>query len=282
MPIPPAFEVRLAAYGLTAALDADRREIWTLLDPEFDAVMRDHIARVIEYAPAYADNFRKHGAAFLEAYRKYTTRLFLRPFDEQWVADAEARAKFEIDHQIDMRSRAVISRSILTAACVIIGRRYRFSGRKGAHLCDVAMRVLLMDVGNAIASHTNLGVSDDKARSDELAAAVEDFGQAVKDVRAAVIDATKSLQETSHRLSARADATTTQARAASAAADDSATGIEGTAAATQELINSIAQSARSQQEARRWRTTRSPMPNPPAPSSARCRRLSAGSDRWPG
>ena len=199
------------------------------------------------------------------------------------MADAEARAKFEIDHQIDMRSRAVISRSILTAACVIIGRRYRFSGRKGAHLCDVAMRVLLMDVGNAIASHTNLGVSDDKARSDEAAAAVEDFGQAVKDVRAAVIDATKSLQETSHRLSARADATTTQARAASAAADDSETGIEGTAAATREPASTRSpRSARSQQEARRWRTTRSPMPNPPAPSCARCRRLSAGSDRWPG
>lgn len=151
MHLPPAFEVRLAAYGLTPALDADRREIWALLDPEFDAVMQDHIARVIEYAPTYADNFRKNGAVFLKAYREYTAKLFVRPFDEQWVADAETRAKFEIDHQIDMRSRAVISRSILTAACRTIAQRYRFSGRKVAHLCDVAMRVLLMDVANAIA-----------------------------------------------------------------------------------------------------------------------------------
>ncbi len=241
MHLPPAFEVRLAAYGLTPALDADRREIWALLDPEFDAVMQDHIARVIEYAPTYADNFRKNGAVFLKAYREYTAKLFVRPFDEQWVADAETRAKFEIDHQIDMRSRAVISRSILTAACRTIAQRYRFSGRKVAHLCDVAMRVLLMDVANAIAGHTNLGVSDAKARSDELAAAVENFGRAVSGVRAAVTDAMSSLRETSHRLSSCADAAAIQARAASAAADETATGIGGTATATQELITSIAE-----------------------------------------
>ena len=241
MPIPPAFEVRLAAYGLLPAVDADRREIWALLDPEFDAVMRDHIARVIEFAPAYADNFKKNGAAFLEAYRKYTANLFLQPFDEQWVADAEARSRFEIDHQIDMRSRAVISRSILTAACRIIAQHYRLSGRKVAHLCDVAMRVLLLDVGNAIAIHTNLGVSDARARSDELAVAVQNFGQAVKDVRAAVTRAMKSLQETSQSLSSCADAAAAQARSASTAADHAATGIGGTAAATQQLISSIAQ-----------------------------------------
>ena len=78
MPIPPAFEVRLTIYGVTSAMDRDRREIWTLLDPDFDAIMSDHVARVIECAPAYADNFRKHRAAFLQAYRTYTHKLFLK------------------------------------------------------------------------------------------------------------------------------------------------------------------------------------------------------------
>ncbi len=249
MPIPPAFEVRLAAYGITPAIDADRRRIWALLDSEFDAVMKDHIARVIEYAPAYADNFRKHKATFLEVYRAYTTRLFLEPFDERWVADAEARAKFEIEHQIDMRSRGVISRSILSAACGIIARRHRFSGRKVAHLCDVAMRVLLLDTANAVACHTNLGVHDAKARSDELSGAVHDFGQAVNGIRVAIVEATKSLEETSRRLTSVADASATQAGTASTLADDTMNSIGGTAAATQELLSSIAEI--------RWRATKS-------------------------
>ncbi len=100
------------------------------LNSEFDAIMRAHVARVIKYAPTYEPIFSKHKATFLAAYRTYTTKLFLEPFDERWAADAEARAKFEIEHQLDMRSRGAISASILSAACGIIARRHRFSGRK--------------------------------------------------------------------------------------------------------------------------------------------------------
>jgi methyl-accepting chemotaxis protein len=249
MPIPPAFEVRLAAYGITRAIDADRRLIWAILDPQFDAVMRDHIARVIEYAPAYSDNFRKHAPRFLAAYRTYTAKLFLEPFGEQWVADAETRAQFEIEHQIDMRSRGVISRSILSAACGLIARRHRFSSRKVAHLCDVAMRVLMLDAANAVACHRLLEVHDAKARSDELAGAVSDFGRAVNDIRVAIMGAVKSLEQTSDRLTSGADASATQARAASTMADDATTSIGGTASATQELLSSIAEI--------RWRATKS-------------------------
>jgi methyl-accepting chemotaxis protein len=249
VPLSPAFEVRLAIYGISPALDDDRREIWALLDPQFDEIMKEHIARVIECAPAYADNFRKHRTAFLETYRTYTTKLFLNPFDEQWAADAEARAKFEIDHQIDMRSRGIISRSILSGFSGVVGRRYRFAGRKVARLCDVALRVLLLDTANAIASHTNLAAHDAKARSDELVNAVQDFGQAVTDVRTAITGAVKSLEETSHRLTSVADTAATQARTASAVANDTASSVEGTATATNELLTAIAEI--------RWRATKS-------------------------
>jgi len=251
MNLPAAFEVRLAAYGITPAIDRDRREIWTLLDSEFDAIMRAHVARVIKYAPTYEPIFSKHKATFFAAYRTYTTKLFLEPFDERWAADAEARAKFEIEHQLDMRSRGAISASILSAVCGIIARRYRFSGRKAAHLCDIAMRVLLMDVANAVACHTNLAAHDTKARSDALAVAVavEDFGQSINDVRTATTDAVESLEETSGRLTSFADAAAAQARTASSVADDTATSIEGTAAATMELLTSIAEI--------RWRASKS-------------------------
>jgi methyl-accepting chemotaxis protein len=247
--LPPAFEVRLAIYGISPAMDGDRREIWALLDPQFDEIMKEHIARVIECAPAYADNFRKHRTAFLEAYRRYTTKLFLNPFDEQWAADADARAKFEIDHQIDMRSRGIISRSILSGVSGVVGRRYRFSGRKVARLCDVALRVLLLDTANAISCHTNLAAHDAKARSDELVNAVQEFGQAVTDVRTAITGAVKSLEETSHRLTSVADTAATQARTASAVANDTASSVEGTATATNELLTAIAEI--------RWRATKS-------------------------
>ena len=240
MTIPAAFEVRLAAYGLTDPMDRDRCEIWTLLDPEFDRVMEDHIARVIEYAPTYADNFRKNRSSFLKAYRTYATKLFLEPFDEQWVANAEARAKFEVEHKVDMRSRGVISRSILSAACRIIAKRYRFSARGSAHLCDVAMRVLLLDTANAVSCHANLEVQEAKARSDAIAGAVRNFGGSIDEVRATIADATKRLEETSQRLNTYTGATAMQIQAASVAADDTSIGIEATVSATTRLLASVA------------------------------------------
>ena len=239
MSVPAAFEVRLAAYGITPELDADRRRIWALLEPKFDAFMQDHIERVIKYAPNYAENHNKHRGAFLAAYRKYTRKLFLEPFDERWVADAERRVKFEVQHQLDMRSRGAISHSILSAVCSLIARRYRFSGRTAAHLCDVASRVLMLDVANAIACHTNLAAHDAKSRADELAAAVHSFGGAVNDVRVAIAGAISSLGETSQGLTSVADVAAAQALTASTAANETASGIKGTATAATDLLSSI-------------------------------------------
>ena len=137
--------------------------------------MRDHIARVIEDAPAIRIISESTRPRFLRRIGRTRRSTSFEPFGEQWVADAEARAKFEIEHQIDMRSRGVISRSILSAACGLIARRHRFSSRKVAHLCDVAMRVLMLDAANA--EPVKLWVHDAKARSDELAGAVSRPGR---------------------------------------------------------------------------------------------------------
>jgi len=237
--IPAAFEVRLAAYGITPAIDRDRREIWTLLDPEFDATMNDHIDRVIIYAPMYADNFKRHRAAFLNIYRSYTKKIFLEPFDEQWVADAEARARFEREHQLDMRSRGAITGSILSAACRIIGRRYRFSARKVARLCDVAMRVLLLDIADAVACHTSLEVSDARAKGRGLDHAIHDFGKAVNGIRSAIVETIKSLEDTSHRLTSLATTAVKEASTACTLAIDSASSIGEMATTTLSAIAEI-------------------------------------------
>jgi methyl-accepting chemotaxis protein len=249
MPIPPAYEVRLTAYAITPAIDSDRRRIWELLDPHFDTIMRDHIARVIAYAPTYAERFSSQQAMFLEAYRKYTASLFLEPFDERWVADAETRARFEAENHLDMRSRGVVSMSVLMAINRLVARRYRFSASTVAHLCDVASRVLLLDTANAVACHTELAMQKATGKREQLAGAIREFGRTVNDVRTAIAQATKTLEETSRRLSSVADASATQARTASTLADDTTNSIGATAAATQELLSSIAEI--------RWRTAKS-------------------------
>src|SRR5438105_3843331 len=121
MPIPPAFEVRLAAYWLDDDDFAEtRREIWALLEPRLDAIIMAHLDRTMKYAPVIAEGTRKNYATHQESIRRAYSRLFLSPFDEQWVADAETRARYEIERGIDMRSRATVGISILQALHSII------------------------------------------------------------------------------------------------------------------------------------------------------------------
>lgn len=114
MLVPPAFEVRLAAYGITPDVLAARREVWTIVEPTMLATVSEYLETSIKFAPAIADHVRRNLDVFFEAITSYTAKLFLKPFDEDWVADAEARARFEIEKGMDMRVRAVVNQNILS------------------------------------------------------------------------------------------------------------------------------------------------------------------------
>jgi hypothetical protein len=173
MPVPPAFEVRLAAFGITPNVLEARREVWTIVEPTMAATVSEYLETSIKFAPAIADHVRRNLDVFFEAITSYTAKLFLKPFDEDWVADAEARARFEIEKGLDVRVRAVVNQNILSRWAPIIGSHHRFSGRKAAYLCDVARRILTLDAANAVACHNELEVTQAMARINELAGAIK-------------------------------------------------------------------------------------------------------------
>lgn len=114
MSVPPAFQVRLVAYGISPDVLAARREVWTIVAPTIAATASEYVETSINFAPAIADLVRRNRDLFSEVIISYTTKLFLKPFDEDWVADAEARARFEIEKGLDMRVRAVVNQNILS------------------------------------------------------------------------------------------------------------------------------------------------------------------------
>ena len=234
MPVPPAFEVRLLAYGITPDVLAARREVWTIVEPTIAATVSEYLETSIKFAPAIADHVRRNLDVFFEVITSYTAKLFLKPFDEDWVADAEARARFEIEKGLDMRVRAVVNQNILSRWSPIIGRHHRFSGRRAAYLCDVARRILTMDAANAVACHNELEISQAKARINELAGAI-------KGVRSALTQTVTALEETSDHLGALARASNAEADKASKAADETAIDVDKMACVTEQLSASISQ-----------------------------------------
>ena len=64
MPLPPAYEVRLLAYGITADVLAARREVWAIVEPTFAAIVNDFLQVSHGTAPAIAAELMRNRDAF--------------------------------------------------------------------------------------------------------------------------------------------------------------------------------------------------------------------------
>jgi methyl-accepting chemotaxis protein len=241
MAVPPAFEVRLVAYGIDQGVMAARGEVWAIVEPHLDAIVNALLDRSTKIAPNIADELTRNRAALFHSIKAHTTKLFTRPFDEEWVADAEARAKFEISHKLDQRTRPVVTQNLLAGMAPLIARRHRFAAVKATYLYDAARRILMLDAANAVACHGNSEVAAAKVRAEKLVEAIGQFAQTVATIRTALGDAIATLGETSDRMTALVGASTSEAEKASKAADETASHVGNMAGVTEKMRASIAQ-----------------------------------------
>jgi methyl-accepting chemotaxis protein len=236
MSLPQEFETRLKFFGLDAETDATRAEIWAVLGPILESAARDLTAVTRRIAPQYADRLGDRRA---EAMVAGTTRLFCKPFDEQWVAGCREQVQAEVATGLDFRSRGVVNRFLLSRLIQELGRRHPFSGRKVARLADAAARVLMLDVTNATVFHYRAESVKDKARGDALSGAVDEFGQTVSELRHGLIAVVESLGGRSRQLATLAECATAETGAATGAAAGTVENFARTAAATEEISASI-------------------------------------------
>ena len=240
MPIPVAFEVRLGTCQLLDDTSEARRAIWALFEPHFVRVQTENLQRSIRYAPVLANSIRLNFDRIVARRKEHMARLCQRPFDDGWVDDAHAMAKFEKEIGLDARSRNISSRSLLSGFVEVALKKHRWRPKKAMHLIDIAARIFALDVANGVACHNEMEVQADKSQVSELAAAIEHFAGTVKDVRLAIISTVTELGETAGTLSTLAQTARSDANTAAGAADDTAKGVETTAAATEELSVSVA------------------------------------------
>jgi methyl-accepting chemotaxis protein len=237
--IPAPYQLRLITNSIDAEIVARKSEILQILEPHVPAIVDDHLDRTIEHVPYHAERCRRHRAELKTAHVASTVKLFRNPFDEQWVADAEARAAMEIRIGFDMRSRPVLNQRILSEFIRLLARRYRFSGAKVAQLARAAMHILALDNANAVFCHTTIGAGSAKQRTGELNSAIGSFGEQIRAVRDAISHVGKTLGETSNDLTGLAATASGQTATAAEAASAAASHVTTTAASTEELSASI-------------------------------------------
>ncbi|MDE2284386.1 MAG: chemotaxis protein, partial [Hyphomicrobiales bacterium] len=120
-------------------------------------------------------------------------------------------------------------------------RHHRFRSRRMARLYDVATRILMLDVANAVACHKSAELDNAKLLTDELSGAIRQFGQTVNGVRAAINSVVVELGRTSRDLTTLAETSTAGANNASKAAAATVADGTGMAAVTEEMAASIAE-----------------------------------------
>ena len=241
MAISSAYQLGLGMYGLDSDTSAARGEVWRLLEPQVDAFIDRYLDNVLAFTPEYHGTIQAHGTEFRAMIRKYTERLFVRPFDEAWINDIKTRVEEEAALGLDMRTRGVISKYLLTGLQQLVGGRLSVNKRRAMRIVDMATRVLLLDEANAVALHYNAQAKAAKLRDSRLGSAIEAFGQAIGSIRSSMTDAAASLKDTSNDLTGAAGQALDQVQTASRAAQDSAGNVNIMAAATEELTSSIAE-----------------------------------------
>jgi methyl-accepting chemotaxis protein len=238
--IPPPYQLRLNTNYIDASIEALKGDILQTLEPHLDAIVEAHMDRTIKYVPAHAERVRQHRAAIKDTIITHTVRLFRNPFDEAWVADAEARAAFEVRIGFDMRTRPVINQRLLSEFIGMLGRRHRLSGAKVARLARAAMHIFALDNANAVYCHSMIAADLTKQRTDELNRAIQSFGMSIRAVRDAISHVGTTLGATSHELTGLAETASCQTATATDAASAAASHVTTTAASTEELSASIA------------------------------------------
>ena len=241
MGIEPGFQVRLGIYEIDADVVDLRFEVWRLLAPRLDTIINEYLAHVIQVAPLYRKKMQEGRKPFTDATKHYTERLFNNPFDEAWVQDAYDRATAEMKVGLDMRSRGAVSIALLNDLSDCIFKHYRLSPRKGFRLLNAATRMFMLDTANAVACHNSMEARQAKERTDQLANAIKNFGDAVEGVRHTVGEVVSSITTTSDQLADLAKTASGQTCTAAHAAEDTAARIADIAEATDELNASIDQ-----------------------------------------
>jgi methyl-accepting chemotaxis protein len=237
--IPAPYQLRLNTNYIDASVEVHKAKILQVLKPHLDGIVQAHLERTIKYVPAYAEMVRTNRDELRKTIVAYTVKLFQNPFDEAWVADAEARAAFERRIGYDMRSRPVVNQRILGDFLDLLARKHRFSGAKVARLGRAAMHILALDSANAVYCHTNFGADSARQRTDELNDAIQSFAQSISGVRDAMSHVATTLSETSSELTGLAENASGQTGTASEAASAAASHVSATASATEELSASI-------------------------------------------
>ncbi|HML07729.1 MAG TPA: methyl-accepting chemotaxis protein [Xanthobacteraceae bacterium] len=234
----PAFDDRLALYGINDQVRSVVAEIWPMIAPKLERAIDDIIAAVSRL-PNIGRVVGLNHDTIKELELAHFRALLGGKLDQHYAESCRRTVEQEAAMGFDARVRSTAGSFVLRTALDALARKHRFSSAKLADRGKILSQVISFDVANAMTLHRQAAEQATLARRDAIDAAIAEFGGAIGDVIEAIKEASASLTATSAMLKQMATATLARMASASSASAETAQRMDATVAATEELSGSI-------------------------------------------
>jgi len=246
------FEARLALYEL----DEEARAAMAKIQPTILPFLGHAIDRwmVASDKLPVADVIARHRGEIRKLEISHFELLLSGNLDHRYAESCRTMVQEEAAFGLDGRVRSSVGNFVLRAALDALARKHRFSTAKLAEGGKLVSQFIAFDVANAMSLHRAASEEAARVRREEIDGAIADFDVAIGEVTKAIKEASTTLTSNCATLQQVADHTLSRMGSASTAADETTHRMEVTAAATEEISQSIQhigqQAARSLEMAR--------------------------------
>ncbi len=238
--LPSNFDARRVIYGLDEAALRALAALWPIVQP----ALLEGIDRFVEIElenPAVRDVFRRHGSEIGRLEIEQLSLILAGRIDSSYV---QSCLRLPGEHErigIQARTRLFASNMVYRSVLDRLARRYRFNGSRLVAAAKLVANALDFDVAVTMTAQVDSALRESEGQREAVELAIGEFEPAIGTVVKAVKLASEALRVSSEEM--RGAATETSHRMASAAyvSGEVASNIEDTAAATEQLAQSIAE-----------------------------------------
>jgi methyl-accepting chemotaxis protein len=229
--------------AVTETTLANARALQPLVNAESQRIVDSHFARLstLDFFRAFV---AEHQQALAQPEAEHLEHLFAGRFDDAYFASLQAVLDLERRSGIGARVRVGLAIATCMRLFTAIGDEHRFSGRRAVAKCLSVLKLMLMDVSNAISldQAAERQGSAERARQFDIAAAafsaeVDQFSSSAQTSSEVIGKTAVHLEEFAHNIAKLA-------RASDGVGSETLNRVTSTASAAEELSASIGEISR--------------------------------------
>ncbi|HEX5780224.1 MAG TPA: globin-coupled sensor protein [Xanthobacteraceae bacterium] len=238
--LPSHFDSRLRLYGIEPQCCETLRGLWPVLEP----ALRAGIHRFIEaekVMPSVDKIFRAHAEWIGKTETDHFHFVLSGRFGDDYAESCRVLSAEEQKIGLTSRTRMIAGTMIVQETTDALVRHFRFSRRRFAEASKIVSRAVAFDIATTMTFYQDGALVQSESRRKQIESAISDFEGTIKETIDAVKTVSQSLSAGSTQMGGVATETSQRMKSAAVAATATTDVVETTAAATEELSQSIAE-----------------------------------------